>query len=346
MSISTQGCIIDPSEKRWIEFTQSSSEANIFHHLSWSKLLSESYGYPSFIVVVEDSKGQISAGVPVMEIRRRLRGKNWKALPFTDHCAPLCRDEGSLEQLSSLLISLFEEEDVSRMELRADFSFNKSYYTTSNYVLHKLTLNPDVETVYKKIHRMHVRNTEVAKKKKVVVKMRSDLAALREFYRLHLQTRQRQGVPVQPWGFFASIQRNLIDKGLGFLFNAYSEDKCVSTALFLQSGNSLTYKYGASNSAGQKSRANNLLFWTAIRWGCENGYEIFDFGKTANSNQGLKKFKSRWGADEVALTYSHLPLSPQSDSNGIYMRVMNALIRNSPIWVCRIMGEVLYRHFG
>jgi lipid II:glycine glycyltransferase (peptidoglycan interpeptide bridge formation enzyme) len=176
--------------------------------------------------------------------------------------------------------------------------------------------------------------------------MKSDLAALRDFYHLHTLTRRRQGIPVQPWGFFTSLKRNIIDQGLGFLLLAYSGDSCIAATLYLHWGKTLTYKFGASNSIGQKLRANHFLFWTAIRWGCENGFEILDFGRSANSNQGLKDFKARWGADEVPLSYSFLPSGPQNDSSQKYMAIANVLIRNSPVWVSRILGKVLYKHFG
>jgi hypothetical protein len=130
------------------------------------------------------------------------------------------------------------------------------------------------------------------------------------------------------------------------LLLAYSEGKCVSAAIFLHWGKTLTYKFGASNLEGRKLRSNNFLFWEAIRWGCENGYANFDFGKSANSNQGLREFKSRWGTDEVPLTYSSFPLSSQKDSYEKLMGIMNLLIRNTPTWVGRIVGEALYRHFG
>lgn len=346
MSRSLQDRFIEPTDDRWIEFARSSPGVNIFHHHAWSRLISECYGYSSFVVVARDSEGEISAGIPIMEIDSRLRGKSWKALPFSDHCTPLYRDLGSLEQLTINLISLFEEDNIPRMELRADFSFNNRFHSTSKYVLHKLSLTNDPESVFKKVHPMHLRNIEIAKRNNVEIKIRSDPAALKEFYSLHLQTRKRLGIPVQPRDFFVSMQRKLIDKGLGFLLLAYSEGKCVSAALFLHWGNTLTYKYGASNPEGRKLKSNNLLFWEAIRWGCEKGYANFDFGKSAIASQGLREFKSRWGTDEVPLRYSSLPISPRRDSYEKLMGIMNLLIRNTPTWVGRIVGEALYRHFG
>ena len=93
-------------------------------------------------------------------------------------------------------------------------------------------------------------------------------------------------------------------------------------------------------------RPNNLLFWTAIRWGCENGDTLFDIGKTDLANTGLREFKSGWGAKEMPLAYSTLSPEPPRSITGKLMPILQKVIRNSPLWVCRAMGELLYKHFG
>ena len=138
----------------------------------------------------------------------------------------------------------------------------------------------------------------------------------------------------------------LIEKGLGFVLLAYKDDECLAAAIFLHWHRTLTYKYGASAIDGLNLRPNNLLFWTAIRWGCENGYTLFDMGKTDLANTGLRAFKSGWGANEMPLTYSTLPAEPPRSMTGKLMPVMQTVICHSPAWVCRLAGELLYKHFG
>ena len=93
-------------------------------------------------------------------------------------------------------------------------------------------------------------------------------------------------------------------------------------------------------------RPNNLLLWTAIRWGCENGYVLFDMGRTDLDDTGLRAFKSGWGAREMPLAYSTLSPEPLQSVTGRLMPIMQTVIRNSPLWVCRATGELLYKHFG
>jgi CelD/BcsL family acetyltransferase involved in cellulose biosynthesis len=106
----------------------------------------------------------------------------------------------------------------------------------------------------------------------------------------------------------------------------------------------IVYKYGASDPAFWGHRPNNLLFWHAIRWGCEHGYTSLDWGRTDFDNAGLREFKTGWGAVEEPLAYSVIANQAPTAGSGRITRAMARVIRRSPPWVCRAMGEVLYRY--
>jgi lipid II:glycine glycyltransferase (peptidoglycan interpeptide bridge formation enzyme) len=169
---------------------------------------------------------------------------------------------------------------------------------------------------------------------------------LKAFYRLHLQTRRRQGVPIQPWRFFETLGRTMFGQGLGFVLLAYHEEECLAGAVFLHWRGTLTYKYSASSMRGLPLRPNALLLSTAIRWGCEQGYRMLDFGKSHLGNSGLRAFKSGWGATEVPLTYSFLSSRPAESGRARLLPLLQAVIRHSPAFVCRAAGQLFYKHFG
>ena len=129
---------------------------------------------------------------------------------------------------------------------------------------------------------------------------------------------------------------------------AYKEEQPIAAAVFLHFNRTLTYKYGASDPTFWKLRPNHAIFWHAIQWGCEHGYEIFDWGKTDMDNQGLRDFKLGWGSQEQILHYSVLAdRAPVTKlSSGSNQRLMASVIQNSPAWVCRMIGELLYGHFA
>lgn len=338
--------VLDPSDERWVAFTASKRQANIFHHPVWMSLLADCYGYRPIVVAVGDRHGSICAGLPILEVNSTLTGRRWVSLPFTDHCAPLYDDDVSLRHLIVGLITMFRDGSAPKIELRWEFPTDPAIRWHSSHVLHTIKLNPDPELTASRVHRMHRRNVKVAMNKGVHIEQGAEQEHLNEFYSLHLRTRRRQGVPVQPRRFFELLGRTIIRQGRGFVLLAYKDGECLAAAVFLHWQQTLTYKYGASRTDSLNLRPNNLLFWTAIRWGCENGYTLLDMGRTDSNNTGLRQFKNRWGAEELSLVYSTLCDEPARAVSGQLMRALQALIRNSPLWVCRAAGEVLYRHVG
>lgn len=335
---------LDPSDERWMVFVRSFPHANIFHHPAWVRLLSECYGYQPFIVACFDENGEICAGLPFLDVNSFLTGRRCVALPFTDYCPPLYRDQKSLERLTEGLVGLSKDD---RYEVRWEMPSNPGIKQFTKYVWHSLNLDSDPEVVLRLLHRTQRQNIKTAEKNGIQIELGRDLEHLKQFYDLHSLTRRRQGTPVQPWRFFELILKRLVEEDLGFILLAYHDDQCLAAGLFLHWQTTLAYKYAASSERGQDLRPNHLINWTAIRWGCENGYKVFDFGRTDAMNEGLRTFKHRWGAEEKPLSYSVFSGKPfRTPDNGKISSLMNNVIRKSPTWVCRLTGELLYRHFG
>jgi CelD/BcsL family acetyltransferase involved in cellulose biosynthesis len=335
--------LLDISDDRWIPFAVSRPNSSMFHHPSWALALAECYGHRPFIVAVCDDAGRIRAGLPVVEIGGWLVGRRWMSLPYTDHCAPLCEDEEALAALTQALIYIYAQGRVSSMELRWELPNHEAIHSGCQHVRHSLRLDPGTQAVLGGFHRTHRQNIATAERRGVRIEWGVELAQLDAFYDLHLETRRRKGVPVQPRRFFDLIKRRVMDHGLGFILLAFKGSSCVAGGLFLYWHKTLTFKYAAASVEDQELRANNLLTWTAIRWACEGGLTLFDWGRTDLANNGLRRFKNGWGAEETPLVYSTLGHTPNRAADSTLKRIMGTVIRKSPAWVCRAAGT-LYRY--
>jgi len=346
MTDASEHVFLNPTDEPWMTFAASRRQANIFHHPAWTRLLAECYGFRPFVIAVCDSGDQVRAGLPMMETGGRLTSRHWKSLPFTDHCAPLHDSAESEKRLQDALVGLSVDSDSPEMELRCELPHDAAIQSYSHHVLHTIELHPDSQAVFDRFTPMHRRNIRVAEKKGVRIEWGDRPEDLDAFYRLHLETRRRQGMPIQPRRFFELLGSCLIEQGLGFVLSAHREDQCLAAAVFLNWQGTLTYKYGASSTDGLSLRPNNLLFWTAIQWGCDNGYTVFDMGRTDLANTGLRAFKSGWGAQETPLVYSASSSAAEHSVTDKVLPVVQAVLRNSPPWVCQATGELLYKHFG
>jgi lipid II:glycine glycyltransferase (peptidoglycan interpeptide bridge formation enzyme) len=177
------------------------------------------------------------------------------------------------------------------------------------------------------------------------VEKHTDATGLDIFYRLHLETRRRLGVPTQPKSFIDRFA-GLFDAGRGGVWLVRDGEEPIAAAVYLTHGKLVTYKYGASAAAGLSKRPNNLLMLTVIRDHAERGFETFDFGRTDLDNEGLRRFKRSLGAEEVPLAYTYLTEPAPLGEPSLKEKVMATTIRRSPAVVGRLAGQMLYRHVG
>ncbi len=356
--------LIDPlTDPRWEPFLAAAPAANVFHHPAWLELLQRSYGYPIRALCIVDSAGDIRAGVPLALVGGGIRRVRLAALPFSDHCAPVAAGGDEPVVVGELLEALA---DVRRQlgvaaEVRGPIGAGTSSQVVDRYYLHDVPLEADVDAVIQRFGRRSqiLRGVRKAEKEGLTVERRTDVEALTDFYRLHVATRRRQGVPTQPKSFILGFAE-LFARGLGFVMVVRDGSQTVAAAVFLAFNGTLVYKYGASDPAALGKRPNNLLFLEAIRWGCQAGMHTLDMGRTDIGHDSLRDFKLSWGANERTLEYHELSDAPAraaadadadaeaeaASATAGMARHIAPLIRRSPPIVGRMIGEALYRYAG
>jgi CelD/BcsL family acetyltransferase involved in cellulose biosynthesis len=340
---------LDPAaDPRWSRFIARNPEASIFHHPAWLGLLRAQYGYALSACCVLDGNGAILAGLPIARVKSRITGDRLVALPFSDFCPALVDPTGGVDASPALARALEEEHTRTGLDLRvhAALAGLSSAFVVRRFYHHRLRLQPDFGLVERGYLKSQIRRG-VAKARREGLQTTSEtgLAALDAFYALHMQTRRRLGVPTQPKRFVRRF-RDLFAAGLGFVMLVWHGERPIAAAVFLSFKRVLTYKYGASDARFLNTRPNNLLFSDAIAWGCANGMQTLDLGRTDLNNPGLRSFKRAWGAEERDLAYTYLARAAPVERASTAARAGKRVIRASPALVSRLLGEALYRHAG
>jgi CelD/BcsL family acetyltransferase involved in cellulose biosynthesis len=336
---------LEIEDPRWIEFVSASEDATAFHHPAWAALLGDCYGYPAFALVLRDGMGRIVAGLPVLDVSNRLTGKRWVSLPYTDACPPLVAPRSSVEELAAGLDEERRRQAIPEFEFRAELPHLQAR-RRSEAVIHTLSLAADPEQMERGLKRSVRQHIAKGQRMGVTVRRAESVRDLADsFYSLHVRTRQRQGVPVQPRRYFVRLWQRILEPGLGFCLLAHSDDKPVAGAVFLAWKEVVLYKYSASDPRYLSLRPNYVLLWEAIRSSGAIGYAALDMGRTDLDHRGLRHFKSSWGAHEASLVYS--TLGESGGGSGLSARglpLLSPVIRHAPPSVCRAIGELFYRY--
>ncbi len=294
---------VDPlAGSEWDQLVLSHPDASFFHSAAWARVLSRSYGHKPFYICFSDG-GKPLALVPLMEVKSSFTGRRGVCLPFSDFCGPLFFDDCEPGIVAARLSTLALEHRWKHFEIRDGNWFDQAVEPAVEYLGHTLDLRRSAEDLFAGFSSSVRRAIRKAEQSGLTTEVSRSQESVMEFYRLHVQTRQRHGLPPQPYAFFQNIFEEVIRKGFGFVVHANLDSRCVAGAIFFQFGRRAIYKFGASEAASQAARGNNLVMWEGIRFLARSGCESLHFGRTSLTNEGLRRFKLGWGTTEELIRY-------------------------------------------
>jgi len=292
--------------------------------------------------------------LPLCFMKSPLTGRRLVSLPFSDHCPLLALNEVSANALVDQAIDLARQKRVRYLELRTGINetlVQRPELCEGNlYVRWVLPLNSDPEVIWSGLRKPIQRQIKKSQSLGVQVRIAQQREDMMHYYRLHLYTRSKKhGMPAQPQSFFFGLWDAFAAHGGMQLLLAEYEGAVIAGMILLAAGTTVRYVYGASDERYLNLAPNNLLMWTAIRWGCSHGYQTLDMGRTAYDNEGLMEFKRRWGATKEALPYYYYPqmagLAATSEQSWKF-RLLTACWKRLPLQVAKPLGGYLYRHLG
>jgi len=215
---------------------------------------------------------------------------------------------------------------------------------------HYLELSGDIESLKTSFHHNCRRNIARALKSGLTLRVADSEEQLRAYYALHVRTRGRLGLPPQPYRFFRALWNVFMPAGMMTLLLAEHGKEVVAGQLYFNFNGRASMEFEAWDREKRNLAPNHFIIWEAIRLFREQGYRIFDFGRTAISNAPLNFFKERWGTRVVGLPTFLYPASlNQAQGNredAVSYKLIKYTCKVAPEWVLSSIGDFCYRHLG
>ena len=339
---------LDPlRDPGWDALVAAHRDATLFHSAAWARVLKDTYRH-SPVYFGRRQNDRLESLLPVMEVNSPWTGRRGVSLPFTDECPLLAENSAAVAQLHEQALAHGRERRWKYFETRGGPRPPGTDTPSVLYYAHELDLTPGEKHLFEHCESATRRGIRRAQNAGVRIDRRTDLGAMRSFYRLHCGTRRRHGVPPQPFRFFENIARHVLVTGHGSVFTASHCGRVVAAAVFFHLGRQAIYKFGASDFSAQEQRPNNLLMWEAIRFCAERGCETLQFGRTSLANEGLRRFKLGFGTRERQLPAYRFEFR----RNRFVATVdraegpLNRVFRQFPSPILRLLGATLYPHLS
>jgi FemAB-related protein (PEP-CTERM system-associated) len=169
---------------------------------------------------------------------------------------------------------------------------------------------------------------------------------LDSFYDIFSTNMRDLGTPVYGKKFFRNILREF-PTSTWICTVRTKEDKAVASGFLVGFKKRLEIPWASSLRSHNSSSPNMLLYWTSLKFACENGYDTFDFGRST-PGEGTYKFKEQWGAKPVQLFWHYwlrsggpLPeLNPHNPKYKMAIKIWQKL----PLSVTNLIGPAIVRN--
>ncbi len=342
-------------DRRWDSYVMSHQHSNLYHHSSWKNLIERTYGYQPYYFVYEDEVNAIKGLFPLFLIKTKITGNRFVSLPLSDYSDILSNNKKINQDLLTTVLEKIQEKNMTDLIIKAKkvtdcFDSNRFDVDNQNRN-HVLELSQPPEKLFTKFHKNNVqRNIKKAQQSGMLIQSGNSERDMRIFYDLYVSTRKKHGLLPQPFKFFKNIWEIFEPKNMLEVLIAFENNRAIAGILSISFKDTKYYLYGGSNYNFLQKKPNHLLLWTAIKNAYLQNLRYFDFGRTSVTNTGLLEFKRRWATIEQDTPYFFLKnnsFTPRIDNKKlIKSEIISNLISKMPTSVLKIIGSIVYKHFG
>ena len=326
----------------WDRFVFAHPQGSPFHLLAWKKTLEEAFGYEARYLVATEGNS-IRGVLPLFLVKNLLMGKVLISSPFAVYGGILADSDEIRRVLSAAAKQLGERLRVKHVEFRNAWEQQTTDLPRLNrYVTFTQEIGSDGEAILESIPRKT--RYMVRKSLKEGLISQGETGDSRAFFDLYSKNLRRLGTPCFPARYFKALLENF--RGMVDIREILAGDRKVAAVLTFYFRDQVLPYYGASDPEFNGLAPNNFMYYDLMRWGGQNGYRIFDFGRSKKV-KGSYDFKAHWGMMERELPYEMLLIRRKALPN---YTPANPLFRwpilcwqRLPLAVTRFVGPFLVR---
>lgn len=352
---------------QWSELVSSIPDSVVFHHPLWIRALESEYNQNSIVFGAFNSEGKLAGVFPVFAskgfpfgVGGLVTSKRLSSLPRTPLGGPVSLDVGCKEPLILAAVNKLKEIDDSKIQIKTTESGLNEYCDLLKKVPWRETFLLEVPDSTEKIRfgnktRNHRIQSAVSKAQKsgITIRTAESEEDLKEWYKLYLDTMRYIALPARAYRLFKFMYENLKPKGLMRLLLAEIETdgrtRLLTGAIFLTFNKTFFYSFSGRKMNEPSLHQNDFLLYTAIHQACVEGYKYFDFGEVTSDNEGLARFKNKWGCSQEQIYHYYYPLptdfvKENVDSGAGSGRLRKFIWNKLPLPVTEFIGDKIYRY--
>jgi FemAB-related protein (PEP-CTERM system-associated) len=334
------------NSEAWDAFVRSHPHGSTYHLTAWQRVIHETFGHePRHIAAKDARSGKLVGVLPLFLVRSRIFGRMLISTPHAAYGGSLASSDAVAHAIFQRAHEMAKELNVEFLELRHfrnalpdDFLMQKDLYVTF-----RQELDVDPENCFLKIPRK--KRYRIREGIKNGLEFKLDEITIEEFFELYSRNVRQLGTPVFPKRLFEHFRREF---GADCkMFSVHGKDRLLAAACVLFYKDEFVSQYAASLKEYGYLSINNFMYWMLMKYGCENGYRTFDFGRSKKGT-GACEFKEHWGMSRSDLQYQYALVrrqsmpdtSPLNPKFSLGIRAWQKL----PLPVTQMLGPMISKH--
>jgi FemAB-related protein (PEP-CTERM system-associated) len=288
-------------EKTWDTYVYRCPQSSHCHLAGWRRVIERSYGHPSFYLWAREND-ETKGILPLIQMGGFLFSRSFVSMPFLDD-GGICADDDHIRAVlykQAMQLCGQYKGDILDLRHRQVNSLNLALSGSKATLI--LELDNDPDRMWKEFD-AKVRNQVRKAQKSGLTASWGGIEGLPDFYEIFAVNMRDLGSPVHSRKFFTVIFEEFSDSAKLMLVR--KGNTIIGGAVCFLFRETMLVPWASSQREYFPLCPNNLLYWEMIQWGCKNGYQRFDFGRSSPGS-GTYNFKKQWGAKEELLHWQCL----------------------------------------
>lgn len=334
----------DAESLAWDTYVLRSPLSTGYHLSGWRRVIEEAFGHQTYYLVVKGPQGTVQGIAPLVFLASRGFGRFLVSLPFVNYGGLIADAPEARRLLESYAIEEAKELNADHIELRQQEPMDTTWVSTERKVSMRLPLPNSYEQLVKDFPSKLRSQVRRAQKEGMTVRVGGS-DCLDEFYAVFSRCMRDLGTPVYAKGFFGKILE-VFSKEARICIVSHGKTP-VAAGFLYGFRSSLEIPWAASDKRFNKLAPNMLLYGTVLEYACQQGFQVFDFGRST-PDSGTYRFKAQWGAQPKQLHWYYwmrdgnlVPqLNPQNPKYALAIRLWQKL----PVAVANVFGPHIVKH--
>ena len=330
---------------KWDSYVMNTRNAVCYHLAGWKDVIEKSFRQTAWYMLSEDDDCRINGILPLIQLKSAFFGNFMVSLPYFNY-GGVCADTDEIrDQLIRSAVSCARENGAEHIELRHVRSMDNEWQVKTSKVSMRLALPQNPDELWKSFTTKLRTRVRGPMKKGMHVTLGKE-ESLNDFYSVFSVNMRDLGTPVYSKEFFRHILRTFSDST--WICTVYMENKKpVASGFLVGFKDTLEIPWASSLRQYNYQSPNMLLYWSVLKFACEQGYHFFDFGRST-PGEGTYQFKEQWGATPVQLFWHYWlknggPLPELNPKNTRY-RLAIEIWKKLPVGLTKLIGPAIVKN--